>query len=79
MLPDFVLDDSLDLGHSQTRSKQAEERGVTAIALGRDKVAFDLLCGRKGLHVAGVVCHEMLFALPTPHVDTNNGLGQGMA
>lgn len=47
---------------------------MTAIALGRDKLPFDLLCSRKGLHVAGVVCHEMLLALPTSHVDTNNGL-----
>lgn len=74
MLPDFVLNDSLELGHSQTRSKQAEERGVIAIALGRDNLPFDLLCSKKGLHVAGVVCHEMLLALPTSHVNANNGL-----
>ena len=47
---------------------------MTAIALGRDKPPFDLLCSKKGLHVAGVVCHEMLLALPTSHVNANNGL-----
>ena len=74
MLLDFILDNSLDLGYSQTRSKQAEDRGVTAVILGRDKLPFDLICSRKGLHVAGVMCHEMLLALPTFHVDTNNCL-----
>lgn len=67
VLRDFVLNDSLDLGHSQTRSKKPKERGVTAIALGHDKLLLDLLCSRKGLHVAGVMCHEMLLALPTSH------------
>ena len=47
---------------------------MTAIALGRDKLPFDLLCSRKGLHVAGVMCHEVLLALSTSHVDTNNAL-----
>ena len=47
---------------------------MTAVTLGRDKLPFDLLCSRKGFHVAGDMCHEMLLALPTSHVDTNNGL-----
>ena len=41
---------------------------MTAIAFGHDILPFDLLCSRKGLNVAGVVCHEMLFALPMSHV-----------
>ena len=47
---------------------------MTAIALGCDKLPFDLLCCRKGVHIAGVMCHEMLLALAASHVNSNDGL-----
>ena len=47
---------------------------MAPIALGEDKITFDLLVRREGVDVARVMCHKVCTALSTPHINPNNCL-----
>ena len=47
---------------------------MAPVAFGGDEVPLDLLTRREGVHIVRVMRHEVLVALPTPHVYPNDGL-----
>jgi hypothetical protein len=44
---------------------------VATIALTCHKLSLDLICRREGVHIGGVMSHEVPFALATSHVHAN--------